>query len=74
MVFVDLKLGTRQLPDFFIVPSKTVFDAFDNSFFKSGTRRRWRWHPSISQAEGFKNNWSFLRNRLEGTSQKEIEQ
>ena len=62
--FVDLKLGTNQLPDVFIVPSKRVFDAFDNSYFKSGTDRRWRWHPTLETVEPFKNNWTPLHERL----------
>ena len=30
--FVDLKLGKEELPDFFIVPSKDIFNAFDTRF------------------------------------------
>lgn len=62
--FVDLKSGANQKPDVFIVPSKVVFDAFDRPYFKSGKRRRWRWHPKIQQVEQFKNNWNILRSFL----------
>ena len=58
--FVDLKTGSNEKPDVFIVPSKVVFEAFDNPYFKSGKRRRWRWHPSIKDVERFKNNWKIL--------------
>ena len=34
--FVDLKLGTGNLPDVFIVPSSHDFAAFDNAYFKCG--------------------------------------
>ena len=67
--FVDLKLGGKQeLPEVFIVPSKDVFDAFDNPFFKSGESRRWRWHPAIEKIEPYKNNWGILSNHLEKTA------
>jgi hypothetical protein len=60
--FVDLKTGSNKKPDVFIVPSKIVFEAFDNLYFKSGKRRRWRlrWHPGIKDIEKFKNNWKIL--------------
>ena len=62
--FVDLKLGKGELPEVFIVPSKRVFDAFDKPYFKSGTSRRWRWHPGLKEIEQYKNCWDTLLNRL----------
>ena len=38
--FVDLKLGKGELPEVFIVPSRRVFDAFDNPYFKCGPPKR----------------------------------
>jgi len=58
--FVDLKTGSDEKPDVFIVPSKVVFEAFDNPYFKSDKRRRWRWHPGTKNVERFKNNWKIL--------------
>ena len=48
--FVDLKVGTEQLPDIFFVPSKRVFDWFKKLIderFKGDERKvkRWRYHP-----------------------------
>lgn len=60
LAFVDLKTGSNEKPDVFIVPSKVVFEAFDNLYFKSGKRRRWRWHPGIKDIEKFRNNWKIL--------------
>ena len=68
-VFVDLKLGKEELPDFFIVPSKDIFNAFDNPFFKSDKLRRWRWHPRIEDIEQYKNNWDILSNHLDKSAQ-----
>ena len=62
--FVDLKLGKSELPEVFIVPSRRVFDAFDEPYFKSGTPRRWRWHPGLEEIERYRNCWDTLRNRL----------
>lgn len=68
--FVDLKLGAQQRPDVFIVPSKVVFNAFDNPYFKASQKaRRWRWHPKINQVEQFKNTWDLLHNYLTGKAQ-----
>jgi hypothetical protein len=58
--FVDLKTGSNEKPDVFIIPSKVVFEAFDNQYFKSDKRRRWRWHPGIKGVEKFKNDWKIL--------------
>lgn len=69
-VFVDLKLGKEELPDFFVVPSKVIFDAFDNSYFKSEKSRRWRWHVPVEKVEHYRNNWDTLRNHLEAAAQK----
>lgn len=68
--FVDLKSGSNQKPDVFIVPSKFIFDYFDNPYFKSGKRRRWRWHPSIKDVERFKNNWDVLDSFLIGKAER----
>ena len=62
--FVDLKLDKGQLPEVFIVPSRRIFDAFDNPYFKSDQPRRWRWHPLLEEIEGYKNCWDTLHNRL----------
>ena len=67
--FVDLKLGKNELPDFFIVPSHYVFSTFDNSYFKSDKKRRWRWHRKIEEIEQFKNNWDILRDHMENAAQ-----
>ena len=67
-VFVDLKLGKQELPDFWIVPSQFVFSTFDNPHFKSGQSRRWRWHRKIEEIEQYKNNWDLLRHHLETVS------
>jgi hypothetical protein len=58
--FVDLKTGSNEKPDVFIIPSKVVFEAFDNPYFKSDKPKRWRWHPGIKNVESFKNNWKIL--------------
>ena len=62
--FVDLKGGGNELPDVFIVPSEDVFRAFDKPFFKSGVKRRWRWHPKCEDAERYKNRWDLLEQYL----------
>ena len=71
-VFVDLKLGKQELPDFWIVPSGYVYSTFDNPYFKSDIKRRWRWHRKIEEIEKYKNNWDILRNHLEKAAQLEI--
>ncbi len=58
--FVDLKSGSDQKPDVFIVPSKVIFDSFNNPYFKSGKPRFWRWHPKVNDIEQFRNNWDIL--------------
>jgi hypothetical protein len=58
--FVDLRTGSNKKPDVFIVPSKTVFEAFDNLYFKYGKRRRWRWHACIKDIEKFKTIGRYL--------------
>ena len=72
-VFVDLKLGKQELPDFWIVPSHFVFSSFDKAYFKSGIKRRWRLHRKIEEIEQFKNNWNILHSHLETAAQERIE-
>ena len=62
--FVDLKGGGDELPDVFIVPSEDVFAAFDKPFFKSGAKRRWRWHPKCEDVERYRNRWGVLEEYL----------
>ena len=62
--FVDLKGGGDELPDVFILPSEAVYRAFDKPFFRSGVKRRWRWHPKCHEVEGFKNRWDLLQTHL----------
>ena len=62
--FVDLKGAKDEMPDVFIVPSKVIFRSFDKPYFKSGIKRRWRWHPEIETVSQFKNNWRILRDYL----------
>ena len=62
--FVDLKGAGTKLPDVFIVPSKIVYKAFDNEYFKSGIKRRWRWHPEVEIIDEYKNRWDMLENYL----------
>lgn len=62
--FVDLKSGGIELPDVYIVPSEVVAKAFDRPYFKSGTKRRWRWHPNLEVVEQYRNNWNLLEDCL----------
>jgi len=62
--FVDLRRAEEKMPDVFIVPSKVIFRSFDKPYFKSGIKRRWRWHPEIETVSQFKNNWRILRDYL----------
>lgn len=62
---VDLKSGSGQLPDVFIVPSKVIFDAFNHPYWASGKGKRWRYHPKVKEIERFKNKWDILRTYLE---------
>ncbi len=57
--FVDLKSGSGQLPDVFIVPSTIIAKAFAGAQLK-----RWRWHPKAEEVEEFKNKWDILREHL----------
>lgn len=64
--FVDLKGAGTELPDVFIVPSEVVYKAFDNKYFKSGVKRRWRWHPKVDTILQYKNSWQILSDYLDG--------
>ncbi len=64
--FVSLKGMEKEMPDVFIVPSKVIHDKFEKYLEKKPSRPRW--HPSIEDAEPFKNNWESLRKYLEGAS------
>ncbi len=69
-VFVDLKLRkqVQVLPDFFVVPSRVVFDRFS----KTKNLKRWRWHPKVESIEQYKNNWDILHNHLDKAAQLRI--
>ena len=67
--FVDLKGASSELPDIFIIPSKIIFEAFDRPYFKSGVKRRWRYHPKIDAISQFKNNWRILEDYLQSKAQ-----
>jgi len=62
--FVDLKGARTELPDVFIIPSERIFKAFDNPYFKSDVKRRWRWHPKVDSLLQYKNNWKMLEDYL----------
>jgi len=62
--FVDLKGGGTELPDVYIVPSEVVAKAFDRPYFKTGAKRRWRWHPKLEVVEQYRNNWNLLEDCL----------
>lgn len=67
--FVNLKVGTEQLPDIFFVPSKRVFDWFKKLIeerLKGDERKlkRWRYHPGVGTIQRFRNNWQLLRDYL----------
>lgn len=58
---VDLK-DFKELPDVFIVPSKTIF-----AYFKGGDPKTWiraRYHPLVRDVERYKNNWGALTRAL----------
>jgi hypothetical protein len=62
--FIDLKGGGTELPDVYVVPSEVIAKAFDRPYFKSGVKRRWRWHPEIDSIEQYQNNWDMLKDYL----------
>ena len=55
---VDLK-EFEELPDVFLVPSRTIFQYFEGS--DPETSRRARYHPEIHEIEQYKNNWDSLQ-------------
>jgi len=61
---VDLKGVKADLPDVFIIPSDIICKAFDRPYFKSGGKRRWRYHPKVDSISQFKNNWKILEDYL----------
>ena len=67
--FVDLKSARTEMPDVFIVPSELILKAFDRPYFKSGVKRRWRWHPKVDSISQYKNNWKTLENYLNEKAQ-----
>ncbi len=67
--FVDLKGVTTELPDVFIIPSKTIFAAFDRPYWKPGVKRLWRFHPKVETISQFKNNWKILNDNLQAKAQ-----
>ncbi len=70
--FVDFKGASHEMPDVFIIPSNTIYKAFDRPYFKSGVKRRWRYHPKVDQISQFKNNWSVLDNYLKSKAHPNI--
>jgi hypothetical protein len=72
--FVDLKLGSGQLPDVFIIPSRSVYDWFQgviNKHFEGDPKKlkRWRFHPGVKSIDQYRNNWDTLRDYLDQKSQ-----
>jgi len=67
--FVDLKGARTELPDVFIIPSELIFKAFDSPYFKSGVKRRWRYHPKVDSISQYKNNWKILMDYLNKRAQ-----
>ena len=63
--FVDLKGVNDKLPDVFIISSEVVYDQFDKPYFKSGVKRRWRFHPKVEWIQQYKNNWQIIDDKLE---------
>jgi hypothetical protein len=56
---VDLR-KFRELPNVFIVPSKVIFEYFNDGT----TRRRVRYHPLIEKIDQYKNNLGLLKKVL----------
>lgn len=60
---VDLK-EFDELPDVFVLPSKTIYE-----YFKSGDPSNWpraRFHPAIAEVAAYANNWEIVARRLKG--------
>ena len=71
--FVDLKTGSGQLPDVFIIPSKSVYDWFQGAITKRfgddpRKLKRWRFHPGVKPIEEYRNNWNLLLASLDQKS------
>jgi len=71
--FVDLKIGSGQLPDVFIIPSKSVYDWFQGVITKRfggdpSKLKRWRFHPRVKSIDEYRNNWDILRDSLDRRS------
>ena len=58
---VDLK-EFEELPDVFLVPSRTIFQYFEGG--DPETWRRARYHPEIHEIKQYKNNWDILKETL----------
>ncbi len=72
--FVDLKAGSGELPDVFIVPSKSVYDWFQGVITKyfegdPNNLKRWRFHPAVKSIDKYRNNWDILWDCLDQKSQ-----
>ena len=52
----------QELPDVFLVPSRTIFRYFEGG--DPETWRRARYHPEIHEIEQYKNNWDSLKEAL----------
>ena len=58
---VDLK-DFEDLPDVFLVPSRVIYEYFEEGDPK--TWRRARYHPEIEEIEQYKNRWDTLTKKL----------
>lgn len=72
--FVDLKTGSGELPDVFIIPSKSVYDWFQGVITKyfggdPSKLKRWRFHPGVKSINQYRNNWNILQECLDQKSQ-----
>jgi hypothetical protein len=72
--FVDLKTGKGQLPDVFIIPSKSVYDWFQGVITRHyggdpSKLKRWRFHPQVKSIDQYRNNWDMLRDYLDQKAQ-----
>jgi hypothetical protein len=72
--FVDLKMGSMESPDVFIIPSKSVYDWFQGvvaKYFGDDPSRlkRWRFHPGVKSIDQYRNNWSILQDCLDQKAQ-----
>lgn len=72
--FVELKTGSGQLSDVFIIPSKSVYDWFQGVITKHyggdpSKLKRWRFHPGVKSIDQYRNKWDILRDYLDQKAQ-----